>query len=261
MAIGAHPDDIEFMMAGTLLLLRKAGWNLHYLTVADGSCGSSTTSAVRTSRIRRRESMAAAKVLRADFHESLVDDIQIFYEPILLARVAAVVREVNPAILLLPSPQDYMEDHTNTCRLGVAAAFVRGMRNFSTRPSRPPVVGDVTLYHAMPHGLRDPLGRKIIPGAFVNTTRVQETKRAALAAHQSQQQWLADSQHMNEYLMAMDTFSREVGRMSRRFKHAEGWRRHLHHGFCPPGADPLREALGKDFLPNRQYALALEQGI
>ena len=36
----------------------------------------------------------------------------------------------------------------------------------------------------------------------------------------------------------------EVGRMSGRFRYAEGWRRHLHLGFCAPGADPLREALG-----------------
>ena len=40
MAIAAHPDDIEFLMAGTLRLLAEAGWETHYLTVANGSCGS-----------------------------------------------------------------------------------------------------------------------------------------------------------------------------------------------------------------------------
>ena len=40
MAIGAHPDDIEFYMAGTLLLLKKAGYEIHYLNVASGNCGS-----------------------------------------------------------------------------------------------------------------------------------------------------------------------------------------------------------------------------
>src|SRR6185369_1352086 len=30
-AIGAHPDDIEFYMAGTLVLLKRAGWEIHYL--------------------------------------------------------------------------------------------------------------------------------------------------------------------------------------------------------------------------------------
>ena len=40
MAVAAHPDDIEFYMAGTLLLLREAGYEVHYMTLASGSCGS-----------------------------------------------------------------------------------------------------------------------------------------------------------------------------------------------------------------------------
>ncbi|MDG2125455.1 MAG: PIG-L family deacetylase, partial [Verrucomicrobiales bacterium] len=40
MAIGAHPDDIEFMMAGTLLLLQKQGWEVHYMNLSSGNCGS-----------------------------------------------------------------------------------------------------------------------------------------------------------------------------------------------------------------------------
>ena len=42
MAIGAHPDDIEILMAGTLLLLRDAGYAVHYLNVANGCCASTT---------------------------------------------------------------------------------------------------------------------------------------------------------------------------------------------------------------------------
>ena len=84
----------------------------------------------------------------------------------------------------------------------------------------------------------------------MNTTRVQQTKVEALARHQSQQKWLDISQGFDSYLQAMDRMSRELGRMSKRFKHAEGWRRHLHYGFCGPEADPLRD-LGKDYLVNK----------
>lgn len=261
MAVGAHPDDIEFMMAGTLLLLGEAGWETHYLCVANGSCGSSVAGSSQVRRTRRREARAAAALLGAQFHESLVDDLEIYYERSTLQRLAAIIREVHPGVLLVPSPQDYMEDHTNSCRLAVTAAFVRGMRNFKTVPPRAPVEGEVTIYHAMPHGLRDPLGRRVIPGAFVNTASVQETKRAALAEHKSQQVWLKTSQHMNEYLLTMEGFSREVGKLSRRFKYAEGWRRRLHHGFCAPSTDPLRDALGGNFVENKQYQQALEKGI
>ena len=253
MSIGAHPDDIEFMMGGTLLLLRQAGFELHYMNLASGSCGSQVHSPARLRRIRRAESQAAAKLLGAEFHPSLVEDAEIFYDDKTLRRLAAVIREVGPSILLVPSPQDYMEDHTNTCRLAVTAAFLRGMRNYRTTPRRTPVDGEVTVYHAMPHGLRDPLRRHIIPGVFVNTTSVIDRKRDALASHKSQQDWLSASQGMNQYLLTMEGFSRELGKMSRRFTHAEGWRRHLHYGFCAEHADPLREALGKNYLVNRKY--------
>jgi LmbE family N-acetylglucosaminyl deacetylase len=152
-----------------------------------------------------------------------------------------------------------MEDHTNTCRLAVTAAFVRGMRNFRTQPPHPPVVGDVTVYHAMPHGLRDPLRRRIIPGTFVDTTSVHDVKLRALAAHTSQQEWLSTSQGMNAYLQTMETFAREVGELSGRFRLAEGWRRHLHYGFCAEDADPLRDALGSRCLISRRYQAALER--
>jgi N-acetylglucosamine malate deacetylase 1 len=261
LAIGAHPDDIEFMMAGTLVLLRQAGWETHYFNLASGSCGSAVYRAAQLRAIRGRESRAAAKVLGAVFHPSLVDDLEIYYERATLARLTAVLREINPGILLVPSPQDYMEDHTNTCRLAVTAAFVRGMRNFASRPARRPAAGEVTVYHAMPHGLRDPLRRRVLPGAFVNIARVQETKRAALAEHRSQQQWLDASQRMNEYLLTMEGFARDLGRLSRRFRLAEGWRRHLHYGFCAPQADPLRAALGRDCLINPRYEAGLEAGL
>lgn len=258
LAIGAHPDDIEFYMAGTLALLKQAGYEIHYLTLASGSCGSVTLTAAQTRAVRRREAQEAARLLGARWHPGFVDDLEILYSLDLLRRLAAVVREVAPTILLTHSPQDYMEDHTNTCRLAVTAAFARGMPNFRTQPARPAIEGSVTIYHAMPHGLRDPLGRRVIPGAFVDTSSVHALKRQALAAHVSQKAWLDASQGMDSYLRAMDELSRAVGRMSGRFEHAEGWRRHLHLGFCGPEDDPLRDALGPRYLVNRTYLRALE---
>jgi N-acetylglucosamine malate deacetylase 1 len=260
LAVGAHPDDIEFLMAGTLLLLRRAGYETHYLNLASGSCGGSDHSATELRVIRRQEAKSAAKLLGCIYHPHLVDDLCIYYEPGLVRRVGAIVREVGPTVMLVPSPQDYMEDHTNTCRLAVTAAFVRGMRNFATRPPRRPVGGEVTLYHAMPHGLRDTMRRRVIPGSFANTSSVQGLKRLALAEHRSQQTWLASSQKMNAYLGTMESFAREVGDLSGRFRFAEGWRRHLHYGFCAVDDDPLREALGKDYLVNLGYEAELEGG-
>jgi LmbE family N-acetylglucosaminyl deacetylase len=171
-----------------------------------------------------------------------------------------MIRDVSPTIILTHSPQDYMEDHTNTSRLVVTAAFARGMPNFKTIPTRATTATDVTIYHAMPHGLRDGLRRRIQPGQFVNTTSVHEAKRQALAAHRSQKEWLDASQGMDSYLATMDDLSLEVGSMSKIFQHAEGWRRHLHLGFSATEQDPLAEALGTNVFHNAEYENSLNGG-
>jgi LmbE family N-acetylglucosaminyl deacetylase len=258
-AIFAHPDDIEFVAAGTLLLLKQRGWETHYFNVSTGNCGSLEFGPAKTRRVRLAEAKEAAKILGAQFHGPLCDDLEIFYTVPMLRRVAAVIREARADVVLTHSPQDYMEDHMNTCRLAVTAAFTHGMPNFHSVPARKTYAHDVTVYHAMPHGLSDPLRRRVVPGAFVNTTAVQETKLKALAAHRSQQGWLDASQGMNSYLQAMEDMARAVGKLSKRFKLAEGWRRHLHLGFSAAEIDPLAEALGADYHVNAAYERSLRE--
>jgi LmbE family N-acetylglucosaminyl deacetylase len=249
-AIAAHPDDVEFVMAGTLLLLKERGWEIHYFNLSTGNCGSVRHCAATTRRLRLAEAKRAAKILGAHFHPPIADDLEILYELKLLRRVAAVIREVQPSIVLTHSPEDYMEDHMNTSRLAVTSAFARGMPNFVTIPKRAAINGDVTVYHAMPHGLCDGLRRKVTAELFIDTAGVHATKLAALAEHRTQQEWLDVSQGMNSYLRAMEDASRAIGKMSGRFAHAEGWRRHSHLGFCGEHADPLQDALGKKCASN-----------
>ena len=246
-------------MAGTLLLLGDAGWETHCLNLSTGNLGSSSMAAAETVRVRRREAMAAAKVLGAVWHPPFCNDLEVLYDIRSVRRLCAIIRDVGPRVILTHSPQDYMEDHMTTSRLAVTAAFARSMRNFRTTPARTTITAPVTIYHASPHGLRDQLRRRIVPGAFVDTTAVHERKRAALACHASQQAWLDLSQGMNSYMRSMDDFSRKVGRLSRTFTHAEGWRRHSHLGFCDETSDPLREALGRTYVANARYERRLEQ--
>jgi N-acetylglucosamine malate deacetylase 1 len=259
-AIAAHPDDIELMMAGTLLLLKKAGYDIHYLNLAFGNLGSIEQDSETTKRIRLEEAKRAAQILGAHFHQPFCNDLEIFYNLENLRRLAAVIREVTPTVVLTHSPTDYMEDHTTTCRLAVTAAFARGMPNFNSIPPRETGNYDCTVYHALPHTLRDNLRRQIVPGACVNTTTVHQTKLQALKAHKSQQNWLDVSQKMNSYLQTMEDISLTVGKMSGKFTHAEGWRRHLHVGFCALDDDPLKN-LGDAYLVNEGYEKNLSNEI
>jgi N-acetylglucosamine malate deacetylase 1 len=153
------------------------------------------------------------------------------------------MREVAPQIVLTHSPVDYMEDHQNAARLAVTAAFARGMPNYPTDPPQPPVTGDVTVYHAQPYGNVDPLRQPVRPDYYVNISNVIDVKQAMLAHHRSQQGWLDESQGLSSYLATMRELGRELGRLSGCCEYAEGWRRRLHLGFCPPDADPLVDAL------------------
>jgi N-acetylglucosamine malate deacetylase 1 len=244
-AVAAHPDDIELMMAGTLMLLGEAGCELHVMNIADGCCGSAAEPADAVAVRRLAEARDAAGVMGAVHHPPVARDLEIFYTRELLARLAAVMRAVAPTVLLVQSPQDYMEDHMIACRLAVSAAFTRGMPNFPTDPPRAPVTNDVTVYHALPWGLRGPLREVIRADQYVDIESVLPRKREALACHRSQKEWLDASQGLDSYLTTMEAMSHEVGLQSGRFTYAEGWRRHLHLGFCGEHADPLSDALGK----------------
>ena len=244
-AVAAHPDDIEFFMSGTLMRLAAVGFELHYMNVADGCCGSMQHDAETIAAIRLEEARNAAARIDAVFHGPLVHDLEIFYERETLARLAAIVRQVAPEIMLIHAPADYMEDHTNACRLAVTAAFARGAPNFPVDPPTPAVNQPVTLYHAQPYGNCDPLGELVRPNTFVDVSDLQDRKRDMLAEHKSQRDWLDESQGVDSYLVKLQELDREVGQMSGRFEYAEGWRRHNHLGFCGPDDDPLVAALGE----------------
>jgi len=251
LAIFAHPDDIEYFGAGTLLLLKHAGFEIHYFNLSTGSCGSVEMGPAETRRVRLAEAQSAAGILGARFHPPIRDDLEIFYDLPTLRQVAGVVRQVQPSIILTHPPQDYMEDHTNTCRLAVTAGFTHGMPNFVTEPPSEDVYPeDVFIYHSVPHGLCDPLRMPAPIESFVDTSSVFATQREALAAHASQKDWLDKSQGADSYLGVLDELVLKVGRLSGKFLQAEGWRRHLHLGFSAHDEDPLEVILGEKYLVN-----------
>jgi LmbE family N-acetylglucosaminyl deacetylase len=107
----------------------------------------------------------------------------------------------------------------------------------------------VTLYHAQPYQHRDPFGKVVEPGLFIDITEHIEAKQNLLALHQSQKKWLDESQGQDSYLLTMRELDAECGRLSGLFPFAEGWRRHHHVGYCGEKEDPLRTMLAGKVLP------------
>jgi N-acetylglucosamine malate deacetylase 1 len=260
LAVAAHPDDIEFSMAGTLLRLRDAGWQLHCMNIGNGSCGSAVEDPETIIATRTLEAQDAARLLGATWHPPICNDLEIAYTNDQIGKVCSLIRLVKPRIVLAHSPRDYMEDHTIACRIAVTAAFCRGIRNYRVEPDMPPVGDDVTIYHGMPHGLRGPLRERIIAGQYVDTGPCLAEKRQILACHRSQREWLDATQGIGNYLTTMEELSSDVGRQSGVFRHAEGWRRHSHLGFSATDGDPLSEALGPACRVNDEYERRLDEG-
>jgi hypothetical protein len=110
----------------------------------------------------------------------------------------------------------------------------------------------------MPHGLRDSLRRLVRPGQYVDIGSVFALKREMLSCHRTQKEWLDRSQGINAYLALMESFARELGRMSGRFECAEGWRRRAHWGYGPADYDPLVELLGGLCWTDPDYERSLD---
>jgi LmbE family N-acetylglucosaminyl deacetylase len=252
LAVAAHPDDIEFVMSGTLILLAKAGCEIHYMNVANGCCGSEKHDVETVKTIRLEEAKNAAKYIGAKFHPPLANDLEIFYNKELLAKMGSIIRDVSPNILLIPSPQDYMEDHTNTCRLAVTAAFSRNMPNFPVDPPRAVINKDIVIYHAQPQGNRDAFNKLILANIYIDINKVLKEKCDMLAKHKSQKNWLDHSQGFNAYLDTMMKHGREMGVMSKQFEYAEGWRLHNPLGLCASNSDPMSELLAEYYCPYKQ---------
>jgi LmbE family N-acetylglucosaminyl deacetylase len=243
LAAVAHPDDIEFNLAGTLLLLKEDGCEVHMWNLSNGSLGSMIHNPEEIAAIRAGEAAAAAALGGATWHPPVFSDLEVFYDKPSLARVASVIREIQPEIILTHSPDDYMEDHQNVCRLIVTAAFARSMPHFATTPHQAPYQKPVRIYHAPPHGLHDGLRNRFQPDLLVDIASVLSTKEEMLAAHRSQKDWLEASQGLGAYISEMTGLGRLQAQQGEGLEFAEGWRLHSHLGFCAPDFDPLADLL------------------
>jgi N-acetylglucosamine malate deacetylase 1 len=236
---------MEFMMAGTLLLMKQAGCEVHTINLANGCAGSTELRPAEIAALRWKEAQASSRLLGSVHHECMVDDLEVFYTQELIRRVTALVRRVKPDIVLTQSMEDYMDDHMNTAKIAVTATFSRNIPNYRSIPDEPAIFEDAMVYHATPAILTDMMRRPIVPEIYVDVSAVMDRKEQLLACHASQKEWLDTTQGIDSYLESMRDLSEKVGTMSGRFRCAEGWRRHSHVGFtrkdCNPLADLLKE--------------------
>src|SRR5436305_6679582 len=130
LSVLAHPDDAEFLCAGSLLRLREYGWAVHIASMTPGDCGSAELPPEEIARTRRGEGARAAALLRGRYHCLEERDLLVFYNERTLERVTRLLRLVRPRVVLTHSPADYMLDHEMTSTMVRAATFAAPIPNF-----------------------------------------------------------------------------------------------------------------------------------
>ena len=244
LAIFAHPDDAEFLCAGTLAHLAQRGAKIHIATMTAGDCGSTILPAAKISRIRRGEAERAARLIEAGYSCLGQKDLNIFYDRRTLAKVMEAVRALNPSLVLTHSPVDYMVDHETTSRLCQTACFGAMAPNFKTgmRRAAKPLRAVPHLYYAEPFGGRDILGNEIVSSVFVDIKATFSVKEQMLACHESQRAFLSAQQGISDTVAVMRAMAERAGKNSG-LGLAEGFRQHLGQGF--PQGNLLAQLLGE----------------
>jgi LmbE family N-acetylglucosaminyl deacetylase len=228
----AHPDDAEFLCAGTLMRLkRERDFDVHIATMTAGDCGSIVHPADEIARIRRAENVDAASQIGG--HSWCLDekDLLVFANERTLEKATRLLRLVRPDIILTHSPADYMLDHEQTSAIARAAAFAAPIPNFlPARHIGEPLPKIPHVYYCDALEGKDALGRDISPGCRIDISSVIDDKAAMLARHASQREWLMKHHGMDHYVQAMRDWSAKRGR-EMGVAYAEGFRQHLGHSY------------------------------
>jgi bacillithiol biosynthesis deacetylase BshB1 len=123
LAIAAHRDDVEQTCGGTLLKMAQRGYRTGILDLTRGEMGTRGTAEERT-----REAAEAAKILRVSWREALdIPDGRVENTWENRLKIARVIREQRPRVVILPYWEGRHPDHYTTSKLGYEACFLAGL--------------------------------------------------------------------------------------------------------------------------------------
>ena len=228
LAVGAHPDDIEFLCAGTLLKFRNRGDEIFAAVLCNGDKGHYEIGPEELARIRRLEAEDAAKSEGATLVSvGAFPDLEVYADSESRRKVVEIIRQAKPDLILTHCPDDYMCDHSTTGRLVIDASFVASLPNYRTKS---PHTKSIPLVYFM-----DTLAAvNFQPTDYVDISEFIEEKGTALLCHQSQYQWLLNHDGV-DYIDFMKKHSAFRG-VQCGVKYAEAFQRYAVWGRIRPGS-------------------------
>ena len=188
LAIAAHRDDVEQTCGGTLLKMAERGRRTAILDLTQGEMG--TRGSVED---RAGEADEAARILKVSWRQALdIPDGRVENTFANRIKVASVIRELRPRVLILPYWQARHPDHATASMLGYEAAFLAGLTKLGHTVATTDIPTETlqTLTSFPPHRpykiVYASLYADVRPSFVVDISEQFETRFAALMAYRSQ---------------------------------------------------------------------------
>jgi LmbE family N-acetylglucosaminyl deacetylase len=179
LAVVGHPDDAELFCAGTLARARDDGAIIAICTMCRGDKGGAANRAGDLAATRKREFVAAAKLLGAKAFFAGMGDGELADTPAHRRKLIRIYRQFKPTLVLAHAPDDYHADHRAASALAEAASWLACSAGHRTRQrplAKPPAVWWMDTVNMI--GFE--------PGFFVDVTDHLSVKQQMLSCHGSQ---------------------------------------------------------------------------
>jgi N-acetylglucosamine malate deacetylase 1 len=191
LALAAHRDDVEQTCGGTLLKMAERGYRTAILDLTQGEMGTRGTA-----EDRAREADEAARILKVSRRKALdIPDGRVENTWENRLKVARVIRELRPRVLILPYWQGRHPDHYTASVLGYEACFLAGLAKLDVSSqlsalSSQPMIADGGASVNLPHRpfkiIYASLYYDVRPTFVVDITAQFESRFASLMAYKSQ---------------------------------------------------------------------------
>jgi N-acetylglucosamine malate deacetylase 1 len=225
LAFGAHPDDIEFYCAGTLLKYARAGHRIFVALTTSGNQGSNIIEGRdEVARVREAEQLEAATVYGAQVRFLRNDDEGLVDSPELRRAVIDAIRWAAPDVVFTHYPGDMSTDHNVTGT--VVARVLLSLPGKNIPSSEPPLAKAPSLFF-----WDTAAGLHFEPEVYVDISETVDEKMRALALHKSQFAWMTNFQ-----AASLTDHSRIVAAfrgVAIGCAYAEAFRAHRIHGYMP----------------------------
>ncbi|MEK6647548.1 MAG: PIG-L deacetylase family protein [Candidatus Firestonebacteria bacterium] len=157
LAIGSHPDDIEYGCGGTLLKFKEEGHKINMLIMTKGDVGG-------TPKTRSKEQILSARILDAKIYWGGLKDTRIVVDRKTIGIIEKTIALVKPYIVFTHYHNDTHQDHRHISQATMVAT--RHMRN--------------VLFYEVPTTM------EFLPTVFVKIDKLLDRKLKLLHSHESQ---------------------------------------------------------------------------